>query len=159
MTFKKKMQDILLEAVEQTFKLTLDLDVKSVESNVGAQFVGPIEFVGVMRISSAGSPGVFLFGCCQEGLLFIHEKMYPKNKININEKCLGIVSELTNIIYGKIKSDLNAIGFNFDMGFPVVISADSRDYFISHVGHQIYQFQIGKYLFYVSMNIEKDPLP
>ncbi len=76
---------------------------------------------GIVGLTQDRVEGALIVSFPQETIFHILGKMYKKEFTEIDKSVKAGVGELTNIIFGVVKTNLNKNGFGFKMAIPNVI--------------------------------------
>ncbi len=94
-------------------------DLKVVDGNVKVTYDHDISgIVGVMQDSLEGT---FSLSFKLDTIFHILSGVYRREITKIDDISIDSVGELTNIVYGMLKQQLNEVGFQFKMCLPVVV--------------------------------------
>jgi chemotaxis protein CheX len=78
------------------------------------------DIFGIVRLDSRDFKGTFQISLPKKTALIILENMLGEVHDDINPSVSDAVGELTNMIYGTLKTNLNKVGYQFDMALPTV---------------------------------------
>ena len=81
---------------------------------------------GILSLMQEKAEGTFIVSFPKETIFKFLEKMYRKPFHSIDQSVKSGVGELTNIIYGVLKANLNKDGFSFKMAVPSVIVGENH---------------------------------
>lgn len=81
---------------------------------------------GILSLMQEKSEGTFIVSFPKETIFKVLEKMYRKPFSAIDQSVKSGVGELTNIIYGVMKANLNKDGFAFKMAVPNVVVGENH---------------------------------
>ena len=81
---------------------------------------------GLITLTQEKSEGTLIVSFPKATIFGLLSKMYRKPFTEINQSVKLGVGELTNIIYGVVKSNLNKDGFAFKMAVPNVVIGDQH---------------------------------
>jgi CheY-specific phosphatase CheX len=104
------------------FGLRPTAEVHSVENQCSV--TGDIS--GIIGLSQGRIEGALIVSFPLHTIFAILGKMYKKEFTGIDKSVRAGVGELTNIIYGVMKTNLNKNGFEFRMALPNVIIGDQQ---------------------------------
>ena len=80
---------------------------------------------GVMGLASETLSGNMLVSFDEASIIEIVNKMLYESFTQINKEVIDAVGEITNMITGGAKRELNEKGFFFDMAVPVVVTGQN----------------------------------
>lgn len=63
-------------------------------------------------------------------LAYIAEKMLPKGSMEMDSVAIDLVGEISNMILGRVKGELEKVGYDFDIALPTMMIG--YDYLIPH---------------------------
>jgi chemotaxis protein CheX len=111
-----------IHGTAQTFKVQLDLDVKSGKPfNKVASHQYPFDVAGIVGITSKTIQGSFLLVFKTEVFLKFAGKMFGETYTEIPPGLEDLVTELVNMILGSAKRVLNAQGHGIEMAIPTIL--------------------------------------
>lgn len=89
---------------------------------------------GIVGMTQDRVEGALIVSFPKETIFAILSKMYKKQFTEIDKSVKAGVGELTNIIFGVVKTNLNKNGFGFKMAIPNVIVGDQHTAAITNPG-------------------------
>jgi len=89
---------------------------------------------GIVGLTQERVEGALIVSFPKETIFNILSKMYHKQFTEIDKSVKAGVGELTNIIFGVVKTNLNKNGFGFKMAIPTVIIGDQHTVAITNPG-------------------------
>ena len=89
---------------------------------------------GIVGLTQDRVEGALIVSFPRETIFQILGKMYRKDFRDIDKSVKAGVGELTNIIFGVVKTNLNKNGFTFKMAIPNVIIGEQHSVTISNPG-------------------------
>jgi chemotaxis protein CheX len=138
-------------AVSSAIRETFAVDVVPGPFEIGEGMVSLVGDVsGVIGMVQSQLEGTLMLCLTYETIRSILPQVLGKSVAITHEMAVDAVGELTNMIFGQIKSDLNNCGHQLKLGIPCVVTG--RGHFVSqfHRGkHMIVPFQIDGQLFQV----------
>ena len=81
---------------------------------------------GILTVVQEKAEGTFIVCFPKETIFKVLEKMYQKPFTTIDRSVQAGVGELTNIIYGVLKANLNRDGFSFKMALPNIVVGEAH---------------------------------
>lgn len=81
---------------------------------------------GIISLTQDKLDGTLIVSFPKQTIFGILEKMYKKPFTEVNQSVKAGVGELTNIIYGVVKANLNKDGFSFKMALPNVVIGEQH---------------------------------
>lgn len=153
----KKTQQLLLDehlyrdiamAVTAAMKSTFGIDVTTDNFELGKGMVSLVGDVsGIIGLEQSQLDGTMTLSLTDETVRSILPRVIGQNASVTHEMTVDAVGELTNMIFGQIKTELNNRGHNIKLGIPSVVTGR---------GHFISQFHRGSYMiipFYIEGNL------
>ncbi len=145
------------EAVVAAMRHTFDLDVKPGKHEIGHGMVSLVGDVsGVIGIVQHELEGTLTLSFNYETMRAILPKVLGKAVNITHEMAVDAVGELTNMIFGHMKTDLNRRGYELKLGIPSVVTG--KGHFLSHFhrGHyMIVPFTLNDQVFQVHLAIHR----
>ncbi len=109
---------------------------------------------GIVGLTQDRVEGALIVSFPQTTIFTILGKMYKKEFTEIDKSVKAGVGELTNIIFGVVKTNLNKNGFGFKMAIPNVIIGDQHTVAITNPGTTlVIPFQTESGTFSVSLTL------
>lgn len=125
-------------AVVRCLKETFGVQVVPGQYEVGDGMVSLVGDVsGVIGMAQAQLEATLTLCLTFETVRDILPQIVGKSVTVTHEMAVDAVGELTNMIFGQIKSDLNGQGYALKLGIPCVVTGR---------GHFVSQFHRGKYM-------------
>lgn len=84
---------------------------------------------GIISLIQDKTEGTFIVSFPKETIFGMLAKMYRKDFTQVNESVRLGVGELTNIIYGVVKANLNKDGYSLKMAIPNVVIGEKHTVF------------------------------
>ena len=146
-------------AVSQAMKQTFGVDVVPGPYEIGEGMVSLVGDVsGVIGMAQAQLEATLTLCLTFETVRNILPQVIGKTVSITHEMAVDAVGEITNMIFGQIKSDLNGRGYKLKLGIPSVVTG--KGHFVSqfHRGkHMIVPFQLDGQLFqvYIALLVDK----
>lgn len=111
---------------------------------------------GIINVVQENISGTMIVSYPHETIFYILEKMFRTPITKVDNTVREGVGELTNIIYGVIKTNLNRTGYHFQMAIPTVVLG------VQHVvtnfqsdSTMVVPFTIDNKPFYIMLTIHK----
>lgn len=150
--------DAFATSTEKVMTTMASTELRKLESLVRDNRETMGEVTGVIGFSTEEVTGNLIISFEEQCILKIVERMVGAASEEINEEIIDAVGELTNIIVGGAKSELNKHGHISDMARPMVIAGKGTT--LSQVGEGStiiipYVTQNGK--FFVEVGMAKKP--
>ncbi|MBI1273155.1 MAG: hypothetical protein GC131_03600 [Alphaproteobacteria bacterium] len=143
------------KAVCTAMRDTFDADVKPGKYEIGE---GPVALIGdvsgIIGMVQNDLEGTLTLCLTYDTMRDILPKVVGSEIAITHEMALDAVGEITNMIFGTIKTSLNGRGFALKLGIPSVITG--RGHFLSHFHrgrYMIVPFYLGGQLFQVHIAI------
>ncbi len=128
----------ITEAVVGSMKVTFSVDVESGQYEVGEGMVSLVGDVsGVIGMVQDRLEGTMTLCLTFETVHDILPKVIGHSVSVTHEMTVDAVGEITNMIFGQIKTELNKRGYLLKLGIPSVVTGR---------GHFVSQFHRGKYM-------------
>lgn len=89
---------------------------------------------GIVGLTQDRVEGALIVSFPKETIFQILGKMYKKQFVDIDKSVKAGVGELTNIIFGVVKTNLNKSGYKFKMAIPNVIVGDQHTIAMTNPG-------------------------
>lgn len=89
---------------------------------------------GVVGLTQDRVEGALIVSFPQQTIFNILGKMYKKEFVEVDKSVRAGVGELTNIVFGVVKTNLNKSGFGFKMAIPNVVVGDQHTVAITNPG-------------------------
>ena len=146
-------------AVTQAMKQTFGVDVVPGAYEVGEGMVSLVGDVsGVIGMAQSQLEATLTLCLTFETVRNVLPQVIGKTVSITHEMAVDAVGEITNMIFGQIKTDLNGRGYKLKLGIPCVVTG--KGHFVSqfHRGkHMIVPFQLDGQLFqvYVALHTDK----
>jgi len=144
-------------AVSMAMRNTFDADIQVGKYEIGNGIVSLIGDVsGVIGMVQDELEGTMTLCFTYESMQSLLPKVLGKSVAVTHEMAVDAVGEITNMIFGQVKTDLNRRGYDLKLGIPSVITG--RGHFLSHFhrGHyMIVPFHLQGQLFQVHVAVHK----
>lgn len=125
-------------AVIKTMRETFSVEVKPGNFEIGCGVVSLVGDVsGVIGMVQEHLEGTLTISLTFETVRNMLPQVIGNSVLITHEMTVDAVGEITNMIFGQIKSDLNRRGYRLKLGIPSVITGR---------GHFISQFHRGRYM-------------
>ncbi|MEJ0062737.1 MAG: chemotaxis protein CheX [Alphaproteobacteria bacterium] len=154
-----KLSAEISRAVVEAMRNTFDVEVVSGKYEIGNGIVSLVGDVsGIIGMVQNELEGTLTLCFTFETMRDILPAVIGKSVSITHEMAVDAVGEITNMIFGRIKTDLNRRGFELKLGIPSVVTG--KGHFLSHFhrGHyMIVPFYLQGQLFQVHVAIHKAP--
>jgi chemotaxis protein CheX len=128
----------IVSAVSSAMRETFAVEVTPGPYEIGEGMVSLVGDVsGVIGMVQAHLEGTLTLCLTFETIRDILPQVVGKSVSITHEMAVDAVGEITNMIFGQIKSDLNARGYQLKLGIPCVVTGK---------GHFVSQFHRGRYM-------------
>jgi len=125
-------------AVMRSMKETFSADVTADEIEYGDGMVSLVgDISGIIAMVQSQLEGTLMLCVTFETVRGLLPQIVGNSVSITHEMAVDAVGELTNMIFGQVKSELNQRGHQIKLGIPCVISGK---------GHFVSQFHRGKYM-------------
>ncbi len=111
---------VFVESVKTTITTMTNLKIYSEKPYTGSSLALQAEIAGVVGITSDEHRGLFIISFSKDAILEIHNTMLGEAEMILSQSVVDVVGELSNMIYGVSKSELNKMGYNFQMAIPTI---------------------------------------
>jgi CheY-specific phosphatase CheX len=95
------------------------------------------EISGIIAFIQESNEGTLAIRFRQESILKLLSRVYGEDLSVLDNRIIGGVAELANVIHGIAKEDLNVQGFRYQMCLPVVIIGDNHSVVTALTGHKL----------------------
>lgn len=128
LTLDQHMVDIIDKAIKETFSSFMGFMpiLKSSEQRDKSTTNERYEISGIIAFIQDSIEGTLAIRFRQETILKLLSKVYGEELTNLDNRVIGGVAELSNVIHGIAKEDLNLQGYHYQMCLPVVIIGDNH---------------------------------
>ncbi len=126
----------VIEVLKTMSQLELQRDTPFVKLPGQASTIQP-DISGVIAMNSNFFLGSLAISFEEKLILKIFEKMLGTKATTLNDDVKDCVSEITNVIFGNAKRDLNAIGHTIAAALPSVVTGKNHEIRHSITGHCI----------------------
>ncbi|MCM2278949.1 MAG: chemotaxis protein CheX [Oligoflexia bacterium] len=131
-----------------------------VQANAGTpsnrgDYASKADISGIMGMVQAQIEGNLVVSFQKAAIFTLLEKTYGKKFTELNESVRQGVGELTNIVYSRVKKELNDKGHQFVMSIPTVIIGSGHAVYSLHEGPTlVVPFSIEQGEFYVEIALQ-----
>ena len=138
LTLDDKLGDDISAAVCNAIRQTFNVEVVPGPFEVGEGMVSLVGDVsGVIGMVQNHLEGTLMLCLTYETIRDILPQVIGKSMSITHEMAIDAVGEITNMIFGQIKSNLSQRGYQLKLGIPCVVSGK---------GHFVSQFHRGRYM-------------
>ncbi len=128
----------ITQAVCNAMRMTFDVEVSSGQTEVGSGMVSLVGDVsGVIGLVQDDLEGTMTICLTFETVRDILPRIVGNSISVTHEMTVDAVGEITNMIFGQIKTELNRRGYGLKLGIPSVVTGR---------GHFVSQFHRGQYM-------------
>jgi chemotaxis protein CheX len=128
----------IVKAAVCSMRETFNIDVTADPPEFGEGLVSLVgDISGIIGLVQAHLDGTLILCVTFETMRDILPKVLGKSVTVTNEMAVDAVGELTNMIFGQVKNELNARKHQIKLGIPCVVTGK---------GHFVCQFYRGKYM-------------
>ena len=120
--------------VNSTFTSMFGLKPQIEKHAIESQCLSKGDVSGIVGLTQIRVEGALVVSFPRATIFTILGKMYRKEFTEVDKSVKAGVGELTNIIFGVIKTNLNKNGFGFKMAIPNVIVAEQQSVAIANPG-------------------------
>lgn len=124
----QQMVDIIDKAIKETFSSFMGFMpiLKSTERKDKSAADNRFEISGIIAFIQESVEGTLALRFRQSSILKLLSKVYGEELTSLDNRVIGGVAELSNVIHGIAKEDLNLQGYQYQMCLPVVIIGDNH---------------------------------
>lgn len=120
--------------VHSTFTSMFGLKPAPAQHFIEQECIAKGDVSGIVGLTQDRVEGALIVSFPKDTIFAILSKMYRKQFTEIDKSVKAGVGELTNIIFGVVKTNLNKNGFRFKMAIPNVIIGDQHTVAITNPG-------------------------
>lgn len=95
------------------------------------------EISGIIAFIQESVEGTLAIRFRQESILKLLAKIYGEDLSVLDNRVIGGVAELANVVHGIAKEDLNLKGYQYQMCLPVVIIGDNHSVLTALTGEKL----------------------
>ena len=133
-----KLNDTLVKEINfgvySTFTSMFGLKTNPEAHFIEQEYHAKGDVSGIVGLTQDRVEGALIVSFPKETIFQILGKMYKKQFIEIDKSVKAGVGELTNIIFGVVKTNLNKNGYGFKMAIPSVIIGEQHTVAITNPG-------------------------
>lgn len=134
----EKLAKEITSAVCNAMRQTFSVDIVPGTYEIGEGMVSLVGDVsGVIGMAQSHLEATLTLCLTFETMRDILPQVVGKSVAITHEMAVDAVGEITNMIFGQIKTDLNSRGYQLKLGIPCVVTGK---------GHFVSQFHRGKYM-------------
>lgn len=122
--------EILISSVKLVFNAAFGFDVKVISSKSVPSPMTTGDLSGVMGLVQNFQEGNLVLSFPKETLSLAIAKIYGREFPEVDNSMIEAAAEITNMVYGQFKKEMNCKGHNLQMALPSMVT--SKD-------HKIYQ--------------------
>ena len=127
----------IMKAVIASIRETFGVDITASKQEFGEGMVSLVgDISGIIGMVQQQLEGTLLLSMTNETVYNLLPRVMGSAPIT-HEMAVDTVGELTNMIFGQVKNELNQRGHHIKLGIPCVVSGK---------GHFVCQFHRGKYM-------------
>ncbi len=127
LTFDETMVKIIDKAVVETFSSFMGFTpVLQHSEKCDRALSDRYEISGIIAFIQESVEGTLAIRFRQESILRLLSRIYGEELSVLDNRVIGGVAELANVIHGIAKEDLNLQGYHYQMCLPVVIIGDNH---------------------------------
>lgn len=138
LTLDEDIARIINKAIGETFGAFLGITpvLKSSERHNKA-LEDRYEISGIIAFIQESIEGTLAIRFKQDTILKLLSKVYGEELTALDNRVIGGVAEISNVIHGIAKEDLNMQGYHYQMCLPVVIIGDNHSVVSALSGHKL----------------------
>ena len=113
---------------------------------------------GIVGIAQLEAEGTLVVSFPKETIFKLLEKMYKKPFTEVDKSVRDGVGELTNMIFGVFKTNLNRNGFAFQMAIPSVVAGGNHTITVGDEGQSLvipYDSPQGSFVVQIRLNPDR----
>lgn len=127
LTLDQQMVDIIDKAIKETFSSFMGfMPVLKSSEQRDKSTSERFEISGIIAFIQESIEGTLAIRFRQDTILKLLSKVYGEELTSLDNRVIGGVAELSNVIHGIAKEDLNLQGYHYQMCLPVVIIGDNH---------------------------------
>ncbi len=127
LTLDQQMVDIIDKAIKETFSSFMGfMPVLKSSEQRDKSSRERFEISGIIAFIQESVEGTLAIRFQQDTILKLLSKIYGEELTSLDNRVIGGVAELSNVIHGIAKEDLNLQGYHYQMCLPVVIIGDNH---------------------------------
>ena len=123
--------------VYSTFSSMFGLKPEAQPHKIADECVAEGDVSGIVGLTQDRVEGALILSFPRQTIFAILGQMYKKQFTEIDKSVKAGVGEMTNIIFGVVKTNLNKNGFGFKMAIPNVIIGDTHTVTICSPGETL----------------------
>jgi CheY-specific phosphatase CheX len=158
LSLDERLAQDISKAVSRAMHETFNVDIVTGPYEIGEGVVSLVGDVsGVIGIVQARLEGTLALCLSFETVRDILPQVIGKSIAVTHEMAVDAVGEITNMIFGQVKSDLSTRGYNLKLGIPCVVTG--KGHFVSHFHrgkYMIVPFHLDDQLFQVYVALHMD---
>ena len=132
------LADDIVTAVSRSLGETFGIEITSNSVEYGEGLVSLVgDISGIIGIAQSYLEGTLMLCVTFETVRGLLPQIVGKSVTITHEMAVDAVGELTNMVFGQVKTELNRRGHQIKLGIPCVVSGK---------GHFVSQFHRGKYM-------------
>ena len=125
--------ETVLNSLHHVFGLLVqvNVDVSETSTKEKMAFVSKKSITGYMNLISNNAQASIAVIIPDNVVLTIADKIMPEQFVRINEVVIDLVGEITNMIAGGVKGQMEEQGYLFALSLPTIILGS--EYFVAHL--------------------------
>lgn len=116
-----KLAGMIVSAIEQIFMSAFQTGCQANPPDFDVREEGYGDVTGVIGLAHPGLKGMLSVSFPKSTILSLLSRVYRTELTELNSSAKDGVGEVTNIIYGILKRQLNELGYSFGLAMPSVI--------------------------------------
>jgi CheY-specific phosphatase CheX len=138
LTLDEDIARIINKAITETFGAFIGISpiLKSSERHDKA-LQERYEISGIIAFIQESIEGTLAIRFKQDTILKLLSKVYGEELTALDNRVIGGVAEISNVIHGIAKEELNMQGYHYQMCLPVVIIGDNHSVVSALSGHKL----------------------
>ena len=118
--FTEEFKNEFISDVKEIFEQMTSTKIESTEWINQNHFVLAGEVAGIVGLAANNNKGALIISFKGNTILEVYNNMLAESETQISAGVKDCVGELSNMVYGKLKTNLNKRGQNFQMSLPTV---------------------------------------
>lgn len=123
----------VLDSVKNVFDMLAHVEVAAGEEKIKGrlEFISMKSITGNMNLVSNNSLGSIAVIIPTDVVLKISNKVLPEPVERVNDLVIDLVGEITNMVAGNVKSQMEQKGYLFNLSLPTIIFGS--EYLVAHL--------------------------
>jgi chemotaxis protein CheX len=119
--FDKNLVNAFFDSAKKTLSSMANVTVKAENPYIEKQFTAKGDVAGIVGLTASSHKGTLSISFEKKTIFFIISKMLGEEYTEVTPEVVDAVGELTNMIYGEAKTNLNLQGYSFEAAIPTIV--------------------------------------